>query len=130
MVSSVIRREATREKAPGAQPHRARLAVLAAQHGIAAPAERQRLAAQQHDRQQQQGQRGGGGELGLGRELEQAPDARGQRVEACRDREDGGRAEQVQRLQEGDQGAGQQGRQGERHGDVPRRLPGPGPQHR
>ena len=112
------------------EPDQARRAVLAAQHGIAAAAQRQRLRAQQHDGQQQQRQRGGGGELGLGRELEQAPDLGGERMEAGRNGEDRGRAEQVQRLQEGDQRAGQQGRQRKRHGDAPRGLPGPRAQHR
>ena len=82
------------------------------------------LGAQQHHGEHQQRQRGRGGELGLGRILEQAPDLRRHGVEAGRQRQDRGRAEQRHRLQERDQRAGEQRRQRERHGDAPRRDPG------
>ena len=45
-------------------------------------------------------------------------------MEAGRDRQDGRRAEQRHRLQEGDERPGKQRRQGERDGDAPRRGPG------
>ena len=110
--------------APAAEPHDARLAVLAADHRIAAPAEHHVLGAQQDDGEHQERQRGGGGQLRLGRKLEQAPDLGGHGVEARRHRQDRRRAEQRHRLQERHQRARQHRRQRQRDGDAARGVPG------
>jgi hypothetical protein len=81
------------------RPDDARLAVLAAEHRIGAPAEDHVLGAKQHHREDEQRQRRRGGELGLRRILEQAPDLGGHGVEAGRQRQDRGRAEQRHGLQ-------------------------------
>ena len=110
--------------APAAEPHDARLAILAADHRIAAPAEHHVLGAQQDDGEHQERQRGGGGELRLGWKLEQAPDLGGHGVEAGRHRQDRRRAEQRHRLQERHQRPGQHRRQCQRDGDAARGIPG------
>ncbi len=72
----------------------------------------------------EQRHRGCGGEFRLRRILEQAPDLGGHGVEAGRQRQDRGRAEQRHGLQEGDQRARDQRRQRQRNRDAPRRGPG------
>jgi hypothetical protein len=78
----------------------ARLAALATQHGVALAPQDPALALQQQHGDQQQRQGRGGRQPRFGRELEQAPDLGGDHVEARRQRQDGGRAEHGQRLQD------------------------------
>ena len=116
--------ERQRRPAPALHLDLARRAVFAADHRKAAAAEQEFLALQQQDRQQQQRHGGGGGEFEFRRILEQAPDLRRHGVEAGRQRQDRGRAEQRHRLQERDQRAGDQRRQRQGNRDAPRRGPG------
>ena len=122
--------ERRRRHAQYAEPDDPRCAVLAAQHGVATSSQRDRLQAQERHGQQQQWQRRRGGQLRLRRELKQAPNLGGERVEARRNGKDCRRAELVQRLQEGDQRTGQQYRQRQRHGDADGGLQGARAQHR
>ena len=114
---------------PPAELDQARLGALAADHGVALAPEDHGLAAQQNHGEHQQWQRRRGGELGLGRILEQAPDLGGHGVEAGGQCEDRGRAEQDHRLQKRDQRAGQKGRQRQRYRDAARSVPGACAEH-
>ncbi len=97
------RAPAQRQPFSSTQPRRA---TLAADDGIAAAPEDAAFAPCSSSMvEQQQRHRRGGSQFELRRILEQAPDLRGDGVEAGRQRQDRGRAEQGHRLQEGDQGA-------------------------
>ena len=88
------------------------------------------LRAQQHNGDHQERQRGRGGQLRLGRILEQAPDFGRHGVESGRQRKNCGRAEQDHGLQECDQNAGEQRRQRERNRNAARGRPDAGTEHR
>ncbi len=87
---------------------------------VAAPSEDALLHEQQQRRGQQQRDGEGRRHLDLGREVKERPDLRGDRVKPGRQREDGRRAEQRQRLQHGQDEAAHQRRQHHRQRDRER----------
>ena len=98
-------------------------AATSGDHDERAIAEYASLSPEDERGDQQQRHGSGGREVGLRRILEQAPKFGGQRIETGRQRQNCRRAEQGERLQECHQHAGEQGRQYQRNGDVPRGAP-------
>ena len=109
--------------APAAEQDRAPLAALAGQgHEALAPHD-QPLDQHQQDGDAQQRHGIGRRHLDPDRIAEELEKLGRDDVEACRDRDQGGRAEQRDRLQEADDHAAQDGRQRERQGHLAHRPP-------
>src|SRR5439155_1240506 len=88
-----------RRPAPASERNRAPRSGLATHAGVATPAEQALLELEEQGRRQQERNRERGGLLDFRRVLEERPDLRRDRVEASRQREDGRRAEERQRLE-------------------------------
>ena len=106
---------------PGAELDAPRCPAFAAEHGVTAAAEDPLLAPEQEHRHDQQGHGAGRRHVEARRELEIAPDLGGEHVEAGRQGQDRRRAEHGEGLDDGDERAGEHGRQDHRQGDAPQR---------